>query len=173
LLALVRHVTDVERTWFRRRFGAEAIESVYWRPDRPDAASEEAEAEGAERDIAGLVAEWQAARRAVADLPLEHGFVSDRCRPMQLRWAYCHPTSEYDRHNGHADLLRERIDGTTGYRSVANALICRCQLAREGHRPQPARPAVGPGQSRIIWNRSVTDQSESDIRPAVSVSGPT
>ena len=34
--------------------------------------------------------------------------------PMRLRWAYCHLTSEYDRHNGHADLLRERIDGSTG-----------------------------------------------------------
>ncbi len=33
---------------------------------------------------------------------------------MQLRWAYCHLASEYNRHNGHADLLRERLDGTTG-----------------------------------------------------------
>jgi hypothetical protein len=114
LLGLVRHLTDVERTWFRRRFGAEAVESAYWRPDRPDAAFEEAAAGGAERDLAGLVAEWRAARRAVADLPLEHVFVSDRWGPMQLRWAYCHLTSEYDRHNGHADLLRERIDGSTG-----------------------------------------------------------
>jgi hypothetical protein len=46
LFGLVRHVTDVERTWCRRRFAAEAIESVYWRPDRPDAAFEEAEARG-------------------------------------------------------------------------------------------------------------------------------
>jgi Protein of unknown function (DUF664) len=114
LLGLVRHVTDVERTWFRRRFGAEAVESMYSRPDRPDAAFDEAEAGRAEQDIACLVAEWQAARRAVADLSLEHVFISDRWGPMQLRWAYCHMTSEYDRHNGHADLLRERIDGTTG-----------------------------------------------------------
>jgi hypothetical protein len=114
LLGLVRHMTEVERAWFRRRFGAEAIEGVYARPDRADAAFDEAEPEGAERDIACLVAEWRAARRAVADLPLEHVFVSDRWGPMQLRWAYCHLTSEYDRHNGHADLLRERIDGSTG-----------------------------------------------------------
>jgi Protein of unknown function (DUF664) len=107
-------VTDVERMWLWRRFAAEAVEALYSRPDRPDAAFEEAGAEGAERDIACLVAEWQAARRAVAGLPLEHVFVSDRWGPMQLRWAYCHLTSEYDRHNGHADLLRERIDGSTG-----------------------------------------------------------
>lgn len=114
LLGLVRHLTDVERTWFRSRFGDESIQSAYSRPDRPDAAFEEAEADGAEHDIACLIAEWQAARRAVADLPLEHVFVSDRWGPMQLRWAYCHLTSEYDRHNGHADLLRERIDGSVG-----------------------------------------------------------
>ena len=87
---------------------------MYSRPDRPDAAFEEAEAEGSERDSARLVAEWRAARRAVADLPLEHVFLSNRYGPMQLRWAYCHMTSEYDRHNGHADLLREQIDGRTG-----------------------------------------------------------
>jgi Protein of unknown function (DUF664) len=47
-------------------------------------------------------------------MPLDHVYVSDRWGPMQLRWAYCHLTSEYDRHNGHADLLREHLDGTTG-----------------------------------------------------------
>jgi hypothetical protein len=59
---------------------------------------------------------WACSAWAVvrADLPLEHVFVSDRWGPMQLRWAYFHLTSEYDRHNGHADLLRERIDGSTG-----------------------------------------------------------
>ena len=60
-------------------------------------------------DLAALRAEWAAADRAVAGLPLEHEFVSVRWGPMQLRWAYCHLASEYNRHNGHADLLRERI----------------------------------------------------------------
>ncbi|HEY6746905.1 MAG TPA: DinB family protein [Mycobacteriales bacterium] len=111
LLGLVRHVTDVERTWFRQRFGGEPVPSVH---TRPEAAFEEAVAEGAEADLDRLVAEWQASRRAVAGLPLDHVFVSERWGPMQLRWALCHLTSEYDRHNGHADLLRERIDGRTG-----------------------------------------------------------
>lgn len=47
-------------------------------------------------------------------LPLDHLFVSERWGPMSLRWAYNHMNSEYCRHNGHADLLRERIDGRTG-----------------------------------------------------------
>lgn len=114
LLGLVRHVTDVERTWLRRRFGREDVGALYARPDRPDAAFDDADADAAEHDIARLVAEWEAARRAVQELPLEHVFVSERWGPMQLRWAYCHLTSEYNRHNGHADLLRERIDGSTG-----------------------------------------------------------
>ena len=114
LLGLVRHVTEAERTWLRRRFGGEVLGSGYARPDRPDAAFEEVDADQAEHDLARLTTERTAARRAVATLPLEHVFVSDRWGPMQLRWAYCHLTSEYDRHNGPADLLRERIDGTAG-----------------------------------------------------------
>ena len=64
--------------------------------------------------MAALIAEWQAADQTVAHLPLDHVFVSDRWGPMSLRWAYSHMNSEYCRHNGHADMLRERIDGSTG-----------------------------------------------------------
>jgi hypothetical protein len=35
-------------------------------------------------------------------------------RARKLRWGYSHLISEYNRYNGHADLLRERIDGVTG-----------------------------------------------------------
>jgi hypothetical protein len=114
LLGLVRHLTEVERNWFRRRFGGEDIDRPYGRPDRPEAAFDELDAERAAQDIHALVDEWGAADRAVADLPLDHIFVSDRWGPMSLRWVYAHMSSEYSRHNGHADLLRERIDGQTG-----------------------------------------------------------
>jgi len=114
LLGLVRHLTDVERTWFRRRFAGQDVPSAYWREDRPDAAFEEADQERAEQDVAALVEEWDAARQAVAGLPLEHVFVSPRWGEMSLRWAYCHMAGEYSRHNGHADLLRQRLDGATG-----------------------------------------------------------
>jgi uncharacterized damage-inducible protein DinB len=114
LLGLVRHITDVERNWFRRRFAGQEIDSVYARPDRLEAAFEELDASQAEQAIDRLVNEWQAADRAVADLPLDHIFVSDRWGPMSLRWVYGHMNSEYSRHNGHADMLRERIDGRTG-----------------------------------------------------------
>jgi hypothetical protein len=54
----------------------------------------------------------------VRDLPLEHTFFRMRggTEPttISLRWVYLHMIEEYARHNGHADLLRERIDGATG-----------------------------------------------------------
>jgi hypothetical protein len=114
LLGLIRHVTQVERTWFRVRLGGEAVGGLYRGADRPDAAFEDLDPDRAERDIAALIAEWQAADHAVAHLPLDHVFVSDRWGPMSLRWVYHHMNSEYCRHNGHADMLRERIDGRTG-----------------------------------------------------------
>jgi len=83
LLGLVRHLTDVERTWFRVRFGGEEVSSRYWREDRPTAAFDDLDPAQAEYDLAALVTEQHEARQAVAGLPLEHIFVSPR-------WARCH-----------------------------------------------------------------------------------
>lgn len=114
LLGLVRHLADVERTWFRRRFAAEPIPSLYSQPDKPDAAFDEVDPARAAEDLAALIAEQDAARRATADMTLDAIFVSPRWGQMCLRWAFVHMNGEYARHNGHADILRERIDGTIG-----------------------------------------------------------
>ena len=53
---------------------------------------------------------WIAADVARVDEP----FTGGRGRTLSLRWVYVHMIEEYARHNGHADLLRERIDGATG-----------------------------------------------------------
>lgn len=59
--------------------------------------------------------EVRAADAAVAALPLDHTFSRPlRTTDFSLRWVYVHMIEEYARHNGHADLLRERIDGRTG-----------------------------------------------------------
>lgn len=113
LLGLVRHVADVERTWVRRRFRGEALDSLYARPDRPDAAFEDLDPARAEADVAALAREWELCRRAVAGAPLDATFLSARWGAMSLRWVYLHLIREYAVHNGHAELLRERIDGTT------------------------------------------------------------
>jgi uncharacterized damage-inducible protein DinB len=117
LLGIVRHLTDVERTYFRRRWGGQDIASYYATLDRPDAAFEDVDPAHAQRDLARLAAEQAAARQAVAGLPLDAIFVNERWGEMSLRWALTHMIGEYSGHTGQADLIRERIDGTTGWLS--------------------------------------------------------
>ncbi|MEV0456751.1 DinB family protein [Catellatospora methionotrophica] len=116
LLGLVRHMADVERTWFRRRVRGEAVASLYAHPDgRPGAAFDLADPAAAEADLATLLAEQQACREAVAAASLDDTFVHERIQQtMTLRWVYLHMIEEYARHNGHADLIREALDGATG-----------------------------------------------------------
>ena len=113
LLGLVRHLTDVERQWWRRRFAGEAIPRLYATDANPDAAFDDADGEQAQADYARLLIEQQAARDAVADLPLDGTYEHSRYGPMSLRWAYLHMISEYSGHVAHAALLREAIDGVT------------------------------------------------------------
>ena len=114
LLGLIRHLTDTERAWFRRRVGGQARPNVYGRPDRPEAAFEDAGPAGAEADLARLTREWELCREAVAGVPLDHTFEHERRGTLSVRWVYGHMIAEYARHLGHADLLRESIDGVTG-----------------------------------------------------------
>jgi len=115
LLGLVRHLTDVERNYFLRRWGGQQIDSYYTDPEQPDRAFDDVDPNLAERDLDRLVAEQAAARQAVADLPLDAIFVNPRWGAMSLRWAMTHMIAEYSGHIGHADLIRERIDGKTGW----------------------------------------------------------
>jgi uncharacterized damage-inducible protein DinB len=114
LLGVIRHLADAERAWFRRYFRGEQIPEVYARPDAPNAAFDETEAGGAEADVGRLMAEWDASRAAVRSASLEDRFVHDEFGEMSLRWVYNHMIAEYARHIGHADLLRQRIDGGVG-----------------------------------------------------------
>jgi hypothetical protein len=115
LLGIIRHLTDVERTYFRVRWGREEIAPYYSAPGCPDAAFVDVDATYAQRDLERLVAEQDAARRAVAGLPLETGFENARWGEMSLRWALIHIIAEYAAHSGQADLIRERIDGKTDW----------------------------------------------------------
>ncbi len=114
LLGIVRHLTDVERTCFRRRWGGEEIAACY-SPDRPDGAFDDVDPAFAQRDLDRLVAEQQLARHAVADLPMDAIFVNEIWGQMSLRWALTHMIAEYAAHNGQADLIRQRIDGRKGW----------------------------------------------------------
>ena len=115
LLGLVRHMSDVERIWFRRRVGGEEVPYLYRSETDADAAFEHVDAADAERDLATYQREVELARAATRGRQLDDTFVHPRRdAPMQLRWVYVHMIEEYARHNGHADLLRERIDGARG-----------------------------------------------------------
>jgi uncharacterized damage-inducible protein DinB len=117
LLGLVRHMTDVELTFFRHGLGGEEgpVPTVYARDDRPDAAFEEVIADGAKADFARYAQECEAARKAVAGVSLEEEFyLQSTIGPLNLRRALNMMVEEYARHNGHADLLRQAIDGSTG-----------------------------------------------------------
>jgi len=115
LLGLVRHMTDVERAWFRRRLSGEQIEYEYSRDDSPDADFDEVESADPAAVFAAFIQETELARQAAAGRPLETTFIHPRTKEeLSLRWVYLHMIEEYARHNGHADLLRERIDGVTG-----------------------------------------------------------
>ncbi|WP_250034477.1 DinB family protein [Paractinoplanes maris] len=113
LLGLVRHLTEVERIWFRFRFAGEPLGPLY--EGVPDADFELVDAARAEQDLATYLEQVEIVRRTVRDRPLDETFVFGKERKTcDLRWVYVHMIEEYARHNGHADLIRELIDGTTG-----------------------------------------------------------
>jgi hypothetical protein len=114
LLGLVRHLTEAERGHFRMEFLGEQVEHPYSTADRPDAAFTEATAGSAEEDIATLIAEWDLARAAIAGASLDGCFTDPEIGQISLRTLLNHMIEEYARHLGHADLLRECIDGVTG-----------------------------------------------------------
>jgi hypothetical protein len=118
LLGLVRHMAEVERAWFRTRAAAVDVHEIYCTDDNPDGDFDDVATADPEADFATYRSECVAADEAVRDIPLDHTFVRRRQgvepRTISLRWVYLHMIEEYARHNGHADLLRERIDGATG-----------------------------------------------------------
>ena len=115
LLGLVRHLAELERAYFRRGFAGEAVPWLHGRPGDP----------GSWQDFSGA-----AAAAAAADLEAWRGecararAVTAAARSLDspaagdpsvtLRWTMVKMIQEYARHNGHADLLRECIDGAVG-----------------------------------------------------------
>jgi uncharacterized damage-inducible protein DinB len=113
LLGLVRHMAEVERNWFRRVLAGEDAPGVFYDDDNPDGDFDLVDRADVASDLTHFDNEVAAARAIAAshqldDTGIRHG------EPCSLRWIYVHMIEEYARHNGHADLLRERIDGNTG-----------------------------------------------------------
>jgi uncharacterized damage-inducible protein DinB len=114
LLGLARHLAKVERIWFRQRAAGELIEPLYDPALGKDADFDHATAAQAEADFARLRAEWRDGDEAVRSLAFTNTFDAGDGEPYSVRMMYVHMIAEYARHNGHADMLRQRIDGVTG-----------------------------------------------------------
>jgi hypothetical protein len=106
-------MSDTERGWVRQLFRGEQVPDLYYRSDAPDADFEEADPASAEEDFERYLAECLAVDAALADGQLDDTF-THRDQIISVRWMWQHLVEEYARHNGHADLLRQAIDGSTG-----------------------------------------------------------
>ncbi|MEU3984037.1 DinB family protein [Streptomyces sp. NPDC026672] len=119
LLGLVQHAAEVERQWFQRVFAGQDVPPVFGQSNLDGFALRP------ERGIDEAMAAWQAevarGRELIADASLddigllpEQDAVHVGDQGVSLRWIMVHMIEEYARHNGHADLIREQIDGVTG-----------------------------------------------------------
>jgi uncharacterized damage-inducible protein DinB len=114
LLGLVRHLAEVERNWFRPVLGGAEMAGIF----APGMDFEAAFQNVATADVAEAFRAWHAecdhARALVAAAPsFDVSGLRGGIR-VSLRFVMTHMIEEYCRHNGHADLLRENLDGSTG-----------------------------------------------------------
>jgi len=116
LLGLIRHMAEVERKWFRIRFAEAEQENLYQTPDDPDADFNGAVADPlvVEQAMRSWREEVKFADEFIADHDFDFVGKDSEGEPVSLRELIVHMIEEYARHNGHADLIRERIDGRIG-----------------------------------------------------------
>lgn len=116
LQGLVQHMAEVERNWFRRVLLGEPAPAIY-----------EQSSEKSDHDGGFEVSEHTTFRAAMSIWQEEVARARANCAARELddtspfmgaevnlRWIYVHMIAEYARHSGHADLIRENIDGATG-----------------------------------------------------------
>jgi uncharacterized damage-inducible protein DinB len=114
LLGLLRHLSDVERIWFHQRLRGETRVPQYWTDEYPDGDFDLVDPARAEADHHDYLTVLAEVRAVAATHELTDTFVHPRDGEMSVRWLYLHLIEEYARHNGHADLLRQAIDGAVG-----------------------------------------------------------
>jgi uncharacterized damage-inducible protein DinB len=114
LHGLIRHMAEVERNWFQRvLLRAPDTPPIWYDPAIEDSELVPLDDADWNADLAVWHAQCDASRAAAADHGLDDTGIR-RGEPCSLRWIYVHMIEEYARHNGHADLIREMIDGRVG-----------------------------------------------------------
>jgi uncharacterized damage-inducible protein DinB len=116
LLGIVRHMTFVEQIWFENRFAGRDTSDYYKTEDDRDSDFNDLDDAAVENVFSLYVQATDVSR----DLSVGHHLDEmatkvSRGREVDLRWILIHMIEEYARHCGHADLIRELIDGATGY----------------------------------------------------------
>jgi hypothetical protein len=115
LHGLVRHMGEVERNWFRRVLLLDDMAPPIWLdPEIEDSELVPLDDADWDADLRTWDGECDASRAAAASRQLDDTGIRDG-RPCSLRWIYTHMIEEYARHNGHADLIRELVDGAVGW----------------------------------------------------------
>lgn len=115
LHGLVRHLAGVERWWFQQNFERRDVPFLFFTADDPDLDF----ALPPDADFAADLTAWRAECETSRQIMAAHD-LDDTARPLDwdedvdLRWLVLRMITEYAQHCGHADLLRERIDGRTG-----------------------------------------------------------
>ncbi|KPN19364.1 MULTISPECIES: DinB family protein [Arthrobacter] len=110
---LLRHLADVERSWFRERMDGQDGVPSRWSDEDPDGEFRVSESDS----LAGIIADYEAAcaesREVAARYALDDVARAETC-PHNLRWILVHMVEETGRHCGHLDVVRELLDGVTG-----------------------------------------------------------
>ena len=114
LHGLVRHMAEVERSWFRRTLLSDLAPWIWRDPAVEDRELVPLDDADWDIDLALWNAECDHSRAAAASHQLDDTGVRQG-EPCSLRWIYVHMIEEYARHNGHADLIRELVDGGVGW----------------------------------------------------------
>jgi uncharacterized damage-inducible protein DinB len=115
LLGLVRHMAEVERGWFRIDMAGQDVPALYSSPANRDGDFDDIDQADAVEAFASWAGECDFARDFVDQAPdFDVLSTGPRTELFSLRWVMTHMIEEYARHNGHADLLRQCIDGVTG-----------------------------------------------------------
>jgi uncharacterized damage-inducible protein DinB len=113
LHGLVRHMTKVEFVWFVRVISGSDEPAPFGWPDVRDGDFCLDDSEGLEADVARYVAACERSRDIFATVALDDVRTHHRFGDVDVRWVMVHMIREYAQHNGHADIIRELIDGTT------------------------------------------------------------
>lgn len=113
-IGLIKHLAAVERGWFQRTLAQLPPEEIGANSYGDDASW----AVGPQETTADVIAEYEQAcarsREIAAGYPLDHVVPHRRLGQVSLRWIYVHMIEETAQHAGHADILREQIDGAAG-----------------------------------------------------------